>query len=221
MAEFVLISFRVEQFVAPAANAPLLVQRSEGQNSTNSGGEDNSSALIAGLTISAFVVGMLFAFLICYIHRSRRSTGMDCLCTKTRDSSSTIASFFTPSRRSPATNNLRNPPLQGVIPWEAESYAESRDRVLDLVGPSAPRSRWRQHFSRAKFPISRSAGRRRPSSGSGTVMTESSFESEEPSSPTTLLSPSGMTLSSAFYAPSTMPSVGRSRTRDRQSLLIE
>jgi len=221
MTAFVSIPFRVEQFVAPAANVLSLESRQEMRHSTKSKREENSPGLIAGLTISAFIVGMLFAFLICFIHRTRRSMNGDSLGSNSRDESSTILPFVTPTRGNLATPSSRNPPPQAVIPWDAESHAERRDRLVDLGGPSAAGSRWRQRFSRAMLPNSRSAARNRYSIGSGTVMTESNISNGVPSSPTTLLSPSGMTLSSYFYAPSTLPSVGGSRTRDRYSLLTD
>jgi len=219
MTAFVSIPFRVEQFVAPASSVLSLVQRSEGQDRTNSRGEGNGPGLIAGLTISAFIVGMLFAFLVCYIHRSRRSMNGDTLGSKSQDTSATISPFITPTRGNSSIYSSRNPSPQVAIPWEADYHTEGRDRVFDLGSGFAARSRWRQRFSRAVHPNSRSAASNRHSTGSGTLMTESNLSSWEPSSPTSLLSPSGMTLSSYFYAPSTMPSVGGSRTRDGHSLL--
>ena len=219
MTAFVSIPFRVEQFVAPAANDWSLAPRSEEQNSTNSKAEENNSGLIAGLTTSAFLVGMLLAFLICYIHRTRRSTNKNSLGNKSRDDGSTILPFVNPTRgNSQASRNLSH---QAAIPWEADYHAERRDRVVDLMGPSAPRSRWRERVSRAILPNPRSATRNRYSIGSGTAMTESNLSNDEPRSPTTRFSASGMTLSSYFYAPSTMPSVGVWRTRDRYSLLTD
>src|SRR5258706_963215 len=215
MTAFVSIPYRVEQFVAPSANVLSLAPRAEDLNSTNSIGEENNSGLIAGLTTAAFLVGMLFAFLICYIHRTRHSTSGGKLGSKSRDEGSTFLPIVNPARAS------RNPSHQAEIPWEADYRAEQRDRIVDLMGPSAARSRWRQRFSRAILPNHRSAARSRYSIGSGTVMTESNVSTDEPRSPTTLLSPSGMTLSSHFYAPSTMPSIGGSRTRDRHSLLTD
>jgi hypothetical protein len=219
---FVSIPFRVEQFVAPPEDALSLAPRSEKRNGTKSKGEENNPGLIAGLTISAFLVGMLFAFLICYIHRTRHLMNGGNVGSKSRDESSTIRSFFAPSRPNLTAQNSRNPSPQGVIPWEAGSHGERRDRIVDLEGSSAAHSRRRQPYSRAILPNSRSAAaRNRDSMGSGTVMTGSNLSNDEPRSPTTLLSPSGMTLSSYFYAPSTLPSVGRLRTRDRYSLLTE
>lgn len=209
---FVSIPFRIEQFVAPAAK--VLSRRSEEQSNTDSKGGDNSSGLIAGLTISAFVVGMLFAFLICYIHRSRHSTNGNSLGSKSRSDSSTILPFISPPGGNATTHSSHNSPPQAAIPWEADYQAEGRDRVLDLGSGFASRSRWRQRVSRAMFSGSRSAASNRRSAFSGTLMSESNFSSGEPGSPTSLLSPSGMTLSTHFYAPSTMPSVGRWATRD-------
>ena len=215
------IPFRVEQFVAPAADVLSLAPRSEEQNSTNSKGEENNSGLIAGLTISAFLVGMLFAFLICYVHRTRLLMKEGSVGSKSRGESPTSSHYVTPTRANLTTQNSRNPSPQAAIPWEADYHAERGDRIVDLVGPSAASSRWRQPFSRAMLPNSRSAARNRHSFGTGTVMTESNLSNEEPRSPTTLLSPSGMTLSSYFYAPSTLPSIAGLRTRDRYSLLTD
>lgn len=221
MTALVSIPYRVEQFVAPTADVLLLAPRSEDRNNTNSIADENDSGLIAGLTTAAFVVGMLFAFLICYIHRTRHSTSGDKLGSKSRDEGSTILPTVNPTRGTLTTHTSRNASHQAAIPWEADYHAEQRDRVVDLVDPSAARSRWRQRVSRALLPNHRSAARNRYSIGSGTVMTGSNVLTDEPRSPTTLLSPSGMTLSSHFYAPSTMPSIGVSRTRDRYSLLTD
>ena len=221
MTAFVSIPYRVEQFVAPTTNVLSLAPRSEDRNNTNSIGEENNPGLIAGLTTAAFVVGMLFAFLICYIHRTRHSASGDKLSTKSRDDGSTILPTVNPTRGPSTLHSSRNPSHQAAIPWEADYHAEQRDRVVDLVGPPAARSRWRQRFSRAILPNHRSTARNQYSIGSGTMMTGSNVSTDEPRSPTTLLSPSGMTLSSYFYAPSTMPSIGGSRTRDRYSLITE
>ena len=221
MTASVSIPFRVEQFVAPAANVLSLAPRSEERNSTNSKEEENNSGLIAGLTTSAFLVGMLLAFLICYIHRTRHPTNGNTLGIKSRDDGSTILPFVNPTGRNSTTQTSRNLSHQAAIPWEADYHAERRDRVVDLVGPSATHSRWRERFSRAILPNPRSAARNRYSIGSGTMMTESTISNDEPRSPTTQISASGMTLSSYFYAPSTMPSVGVWRTRDRYSLLTD
>ena len=215
MTAFVSIPFSVEQFVASPAK--IVSRRAEERRNTDSGGGSNSAGLLAVLTISAFVVGMLFAFLICYIHHSRHSMNGS---RKPRVDSGTILPFVSPpgatTTPTPAANPAHNAAPQSAIPWEADYQAEGRDTVLDLGGGFAPRSRsrWRQRFSRVMFSNTRSAGSHWRSTGSGTLMSESDFSSGEPSSPTSLLSPSGMTLSSYFYAPSTMPSIGRSHTRD-------
>src|SRR6267154_3465610 len=96
MTAFVSIPYRVEQFVAPAANVLSLAPRSEDWNNTNSTGDENNPGLIAGLTTAAFVVGMLFGFLICYIHRTRHSTSRDKLGSKSRDEGSTILPIVNP-----------------------------------------------------------------------------------------------------------------------------
>ena len=213
MTVFVSILSSVERVVAPPAN--IVSRRAEERRDTDSGGGSNSAGLLAVLTISAFVVGMLFAFLICYIHRSRHSMNES---RKPRVDSGTILPFISPpgatTTPTPAANPAPNTAPQSAIPWEADYQAEGRDTVLDLGGGFAQRSRWRQRFSRVMFSNTRSAGSHWRSTGSGTLMSESDVSSGEPSSPTSLLSPSGMTLSSYFYAPSTMPSIGRSRTRD-------
>jgi len=214
-------AFIVEQFVAPAANVLSLASRSEERNSADSKGEENNAGLIAGLTTSAFLVGMLLAFLICYIHRTRHSTNGDNLGVKSRDDGSTILPFVNPTRGNSTTQSSRNLSHQAAIPWEADYNSEQRDRVVDLVGPSTTHSRWRERVSRAILPNPRSAARNRYSIGSGTMMTESNLSNDEPRSPATQFSASGMTLSSYFNAPSTMPSVGVWRTRDRYSLLTD
>ena len=195
-----------------------MTSSSEKRNGIISKREEYNPGLIAGLTIFAFIVGMAFAFLICYIHRIRQSMDRDNLGSKSRNESPTILPFLAPTRANLTTQNSQNPPPQGVIPWEADYHGERRDRIVDLAGPSAARSRWRQQFSRAMLPNPRSATH---STRSGTVVTGSNYSDETPRSPTTLLSPSGMTLSSHFYAPSTMPSIGRPRTRDRYSMLTD
>lgn len=212
-------AFIVEQSEAPALNVASFIESPEVQTIVDTKGGDNSPGLIAGLTISAFVVGMLFAFLICYIRHSRRSMHGDSMDNKSRHSSTPILPLVAPARGNSNTSNLHNASSQAAVPWEIEHYTEGRDRVGDLGHTSGARSQWRQRFSRAVFPNSRSAASNRGSIGSATAMTESNASNSGPSSPVTALSPGGMTLSSYFYAPSTMPSVGLPHTRDRQSLL--
>src|SRR5258708_147303 len=199
------IPFRVEQSEAPTFSLPSLAQTQEVQEvQTNSNlqGNVNNPGLIAGLTISAFVVGMLFAFLVCYIHHSRRSMNADRAGSKSRSTNTTtILPFVTPTRVTSTRNIPRNPSPQAAIPWEADYYTEMRDRLGDLGDASLARSQGRQSIS------------------SGTVMTDSNFSTSRSGSPTTALSPSSVALSSYFYAPSTVPSIGPIRTGDRKSLL--
>jgi hypothetical protein len=131
--------------VAPAANVLVagpgpeaLVPESAKRISSK--GDENNSGLIAGLTTSAFLVGMLFAFLICYIHRTRRSMKRG---KRGGDESSTGLPFVTPTRTrgSLSTQTLGNPSPQAGIPWGEDYHAERRDRVVDMGGPSGARSR--------------------------------------------------------------------------------
>jgi hypothetical protein len=174
------------------------------------GEERYSVGLIAGLTTSAFIVGMLLSFVICYIRDSRRAIKTDIPRSKPQNPSTAISPYVTPTHTG---NNSRTASPQPAIPWDADSHAEGRDRVLDLESASAARPRWRQRFSRAMLPGLRPRASNRLSISSSTALTDSHGDTGSG------LSPSGMTLSSYFYAPSTMPSVGGSRTRDRQSML--
>jgi len=230
-------AFIVEQPKPPAPRPRSFLQTAEVQNVPDSKRDDNGPGLIAGLTISAFLVGMLFAFLICYIHHSRRLLNRENQGRRSRITSTTILPFVSPRlglglgagdpTMGTGTGISRNASPQSAIPWDADQYAEGRDRLVDLVGVPAPRS---QRRYRALYPNYRSAGSYWQSigggssgggggggsgSGSGTVMTESNPSSGDPSSPLTAA------LSSYFYAPSTMPSVRLSRIQDRRSTVTE